>query len=206
MKELFRLAEGHETGAALGVASGAHVFESAMRQVPVVAELFRRGLLEAVDRQQIARRACELLRKDVDLRYRHPDDIPIAVYLWVLDAIDRFLPLEQRLSPIASAAVMEFGHNLCWADRVARAIQFASGLDRDSTDRSIGETNSSISAPQASLIQLQLLATGVFSGATSAEWTFQLPKPSGFSRHTIPLPSETAISLVSDSDAVSLAA
>ena len=177
MRELFRLIETHETAAKLSIASGATVFESGIRRLPSVAALLRRGVIEGEVRKRIGTRVWELARQKIDVRYRHPHDISIAIYLWVLDAIDQYLPRDQRLAPLAAAVVLEMGRNCSWADRVAHSIGSAADFDHQTTCTIIGDSGVVGTYSDVDEIRIHMLDVGVLADTTSGTWAFHILQP-----------------------------
>ena len=115
MNELFKLAESHETAAGVGVASGSSMFHTAVSELPVTGDLLAQGRNDDRNERAIASRIADLVQEHIDLRYRHPHDIPLAIYLYVLYQLNR------EVSRIAAHAVLETP-NCSWAGRVAHGI------------------------------------------------------------------------------------
>ncbi len=113
---LFDVAESHETGAFVDLASGSAMFHRIVRELPVTSDLVAWGRRSDEGERAIASRIVQLLEEQIDLRYRHPHDIPVAIYLYALHQINR------EVSRISAHAVLETP-NLCWAGRVAYGIQ-----------------------------------------------------------------------------------
>ena len=134
MNELFRLAESHETAARVGIASGSAMFRQAVGELPLTGDLLAWGRRNDENERAIASRIADLVQEHIDLRYRHPHDIPLAIYLYVLYQLNR------EVSRIAAHAVLET-RNCCWADRVARGI-------RDDTEPA-ADTTSVVVLPDA---------------------------------------------------------
>ena len=125
MNELFQLAESHETAAGVGVASGSSMFHKAVRELSVTGDLLAQGGNDQNERA-IASRIADLVQEHIDLRYRHPHDIPLAIYLYVLYQLNR------EVSRIAAHAVLETP-NCSWAGRVAHGILDDTEFSSDTT-------------------------------------------------------------------------
>jgi hypothetical protein len=113
-RELLEQVEGIRFAAEVGVVSSERLFESAIRQHPLVLQLFG-YLTDPQAREQIAVRLTDLLYRDSDPRYEHPHDAAVAVYLRLLDVS------EPGLASLAAVTAAR-QPNLWWARSVAIQI------------------------------------------------------------------------------------
>ena len=126
MNELFRLAESHETAARVTIASGSAVFHTAVRNLSVTKAILAWGSENNEAQQAIASRIADLVEERIDLRYRHPHDIPLAIYLWILYYLNR------NLSRLAAGVLLQ-ARNCAWAHRMANAIRQETDNDLETT-------------------------------------------------------------------------
>ena len=76
--------ESHEFAVNLGVASSIRAFFRAAAEDTTV-EFLRRRMLESGEAcQEILGRIYDLAKIDIDIRYENPNDIPLAVLLWLI--------------------------------------------------------------------------------------------------------------------------
>lgn len=76
--------ETHDFAANLNVASGFRSFFRAVSKDPVILVLRERMRESGEAREEILGRIYDLARFDIDLRYENPNDIPLAVSLWLM--------------------------------------------------------------------------------------------------------------------------
>jgi hypothetical protein len=113
-RQLLEQAESIQFATELNVVSSERLFESALRQHPVVRGIFGH-LVDEESREQLAVRLADLLSRDVDPRYQHPHDVALAVYLRLLDVCD------PQLGALAATTAIR-QPNLWWARSVAMEI------------------------------------------------------------------------------------
>jgi hypothetical protein len=125
-EELIAAIEGSSVGARLAASSRITTFIRGVRTQPEVNEL--EAILQ-VDKRAIGSvvgRVEQLSKREVDIRRANPYDIPLAVYLWLLDQADR------ASASVEAARVGEVA-NLRWARMIADRIR--------ETRRIIGSTD-----------------------------------------------------------------
>ena len=132
MTDLFRRAESTETAVQVSVASGFRVFLSGVRGLSMTARLLERGSRNADDQRKIADRIATLVEQQIDLRYLHPHDIPLAIYLYVLHRLDGRRPGDEGLSRLAATTVLG-APNCGWARTMARGVLADAGHHADTT-------------------------------------------------------------------------
>lgn len=170
MTGLFSRAESHETAVQLSVASGSLVFEKGLRSLPIAAELFVKAMDSEEVRHSIASRIAELVSLDIDLRFRHPQDIALAIYLWVLDAVDQNVLDGPRYGQIAATVVLLQGRNCSWADRVAHGIRDDAIYNDKNTSVTYGSREPEITVMHAMETRIDVPTPGVLKGATFGAW------------------------------------
>lgn len=113
-RHLLEQTESIQFATELNVVSSERLFESALRQHPVVSDICGH-LTDEESREQLAVRLADLLYRDVDPRYEHPHDVAVAVYLRLLDVCD------PQLGALAATTAVK-QPNLWWARSVAMEI------------------------------------------------------------------------------------
>ena len=172
MKELLQCAESQETASRLSIASGSALFERAIRSLPVTADLFQSCLEHSDAREAMVDRFLELVSYNIDLRYRHPYDIALAIYLWVMDALDQYLPHEQHIGKAAASVALRLGHNCSWAARVAHGIQSGAEYDEQATSIDYGEIYRRDAPIQAEEMQIRVSDPALLRGRLFGSWSF----------------------------------
>ena len=76
--------ETHQFAANLNVASGIRSFFRAVARDPVVVVLRERMRVSGEAREEILGRIYDLAQLDTDLKFENPNDIPLAVSLWLM--------------------------------------------------------------------------------------------------------------------------
>ena len=196
MTDLFSRAESHETAAELSVASGSSVFERALRRLPITAALFARALDSEQARYGIAKRVSELAGLHIDLRFRHPHDIALAIYLWVLDAVDQNIPAGPRVGRIAATVVLRAGQNCSWANLVARGIRANAVCDGRNTSLTYGSTDPEVVVMHSMETRIDAPSGKVLQKTAFGAW---LLSPVGLPEETEYLGDSSNVAALADS-------
>lgn len=138
-REVLNAIESDEFKRELQVVSSFPHFFKLIRRSDSVQSLFHE-LEEPENRQELADRTEELLRREANPRYQHPSDIPIAVYLWLLD-----LAAPEVARAVASSVARS--PNTWWARNAALGIL---AQERSASDESGTSTTTQYGPPRAS--------------------------------------------------------
>lgn len=119
--------ESHEVAAQVGLASSLHDAVAAVRRIPEARELSiaceEFGGIEAV-----LRRLERLARTEVDLRYEHPYDVAMLIYLDVLNE-------KKPALAVAAAGTVLRARSVWWAGHMSARL-VSDRLSRDGASRS----------------------------------------------------------------------
>jgi hypothetical protein len=114
LKEMFEKIESYDFAAYVGIASDLRIFFIAASEQAVVKEL-----IEALDSQDTLQalffRIYLLSQQDIAEDYRHPHDIALAIYLWLISK------KELKLAKLAADCTLQ-AKNLFWARKVIEMI------------------------------------------------------------------------------------
>lgn len=125
INKLFRRIESYEFIAELSVASDFRTLLDGIKSKQEIRELF--DIIDAKDELSVELfvRAVGLAREQVDDRYLNRWDIPLTIYLWIVDLFDK------TLSKLL-ANVIDNIKNCFWAKRLARYIKTSNEIQNES--------------------------------------------------------------------------
>jgi len=112
--DIFKDVESSETSNLLSLSSGTRVFLEMLSELPVSSKLLTL-LRDKENAQSLISRVAELVDMHVDLSYRNPHDIALAIYLWSLWRVDK------RFADLVIGWILETP-NTWWSYLIAQMI------------------------------------------------------------------------------------
>jgi len=106
------------------LASDIRTFVDGIALEPKVIDLVNALSMEPHTKSRLFAHILELTKQRTDVRYRDPHDVPLAVYLWMLNAID------PSLAQLAAQLVCPVPR-CWWAAKMSHQILFGQPLSRD---------------------------------------------------------------------------
>ena len=166
MIELFRCAESRDTAVEVSVASGFRVFQIGVRRLSVTAQLLGQAHGNPKYQRMIAARIAALVEQQIDLRYLHPHDIPLAIYLWVLHRLDEHLAR-------TAAIVVLHARNCSWARSMAERILTDEESAADTGIRDVHSPGaSSTGTPESHELRIPVAGLPALESLASGRWSF----------------------------------